>query len=88
VLLIPYSLSVGAMVAGASTEVEAFTGAEGDFAAALPVAGTMVTAAVAFAGELHRARVIRIRTGDQAGSRLVRPAIPPSATGSVPVQMA
>ena len=66
---------------------EAFTAAEGDFVAALPAVGTMATA-VAFAEEPRRARVIRIRTGDPAGSRLVRLAILPSATGSVPGQMA
>ena len=76
-----------AEAAGSMVAVEVSTAAEGDFVAALPAVGTMATA-VAFAEEPHPARVIRIRTGDPAGSRLVRLAIPPSATGSVPVQAA
>jgi hypothetical protein len=70
-----------------STVAEAFAGEEGDFVAALPVAGTMVTA-VGFAEEPPRAQVIRMRMGELEGTPPVRLETPLSVIDFDPVQVA
>lgn len=70
---------------GSTAAVEDFTGAAVDSMAGLPAEGATLTAAV-FVADLRRAWAAR--TGDPAGTRLVRMAILPSAAERDPARMA